>query len=130
MMAGSRDQSRRRRDIGFSRILFVFFFVVLGAGCPLNSILQAQQIEQVSSRRRVQTVAPVYPEIAKKMNLCGKVRIVARVAPSGKVVSAEVLGGHPVLARAASDAVKRWRYEPAPRETNETAVVSFEAADH
>jgi len=48
------------------------------------------------------------------------------VAPSGKVVATEIVGGHPVLARAAADAILQWRYEPGPQQTEETAVVSFE----
>jgi len=67
-----------------------------------------------------------HPEIAKTLKLSGKVRIIARVAPSGKVVSTEVVGGHPILARAASDAVLQWRYEPAREQTEETAVITFE----
>jgi TonB family protein len=87
---------------------------------------QAQEMERTSYRRTVQRVAPAYPEIAKAMRLSGKVRILAKVAPNGKVVSAQVVGGHPVLARAAADAVLQWRYEPAHEQTDEMAVVTFE----
>lgn len=87
---------------------------------------QAQEMERASYRKTIQRVAPSYPEIAKTMKLSGKVRIVAKVAPSGKVISTEVVGGHPVLARAAADAVLQWRYEPAREETNEMAVISFQ----
>jgi TonB family protein len=45
------------------------------------------------------------------------VRIKAVVAPDGEVKRAEVLGGHPVLADAALEAVKRWKYAPAKLET-------------
>jgi TonB family protein len=39
------------------------------------------------------------------------------------VKEAKVIGGHPVLANAALEAAKRWRFEPAPAET--TGVVEF-----
>jgi TonB family protein len=87
---------------------------------------QAQEIEQTSNRKTVQLVLPAYPKIAKTMKLSGRVRIIAKVAPSGKVVSTEVVGGHPILARAAADAVLQWRYEPARDQTNEIAVITFE----
>jgi len=87
---------------------------------------QAQEMDPASNRKALLRVAPSYPQIAKTMKLSGKVRIVAKVAPSGKVISAEVVGGHPVLARAAADAVMQWRYEPAREETQEMAVISFQ----
>lgn len=90
------------------------------------SVSQAQQIKGPLSRRIEQKVVPVYPELARKMRLTGKVRIIATVAPSGKVVSIQVVGGHPVLARAAADAVMQWRYEPTLQGTNEIAIVSFD----
>ena len=99
---------------------FIFQFGVL----PKPS--QAQEIESASSRKTVERVTPDYPEIAKTMKLSGTVRIVAKVAPSGKVVSTEVLGGHPILARAAVQAVLRWRYEPAREQTDEMATITFE----
>ena len=103
-------------------VLGVFVFQIAVLARPL----QAQEIEASSNRKTVQRVAPAYPEIAKTLKLSGKVRIIARVAPSGKVVSTEVVGGHPILARAASDAVLQWRYEPAREQTEETAVITFE----
>jgi TonB family protein len=103
-------------------VLGLFIFPVTLIASPS----QAQEIEQTSNRRTVQRVAPAYPEIAKTMKLSGKVRIIAKVAPSGKVVSIEIVGGHPILARAAADAIMQWRYEPAREQTDEIAVISFE----
>jgi outer membrane biosynthesis protein TonB len=39
------------------------------------------------------------------------------------VKNAQLVGGHPVLANAALDAVKRWRYEAGKEET--TGIVEF-----
>ena len=104
------------------------FLLTVSSFIAFSSILQAQEqgIERVSQRKTVQQVAPTYPEMAKTLKLSGKVRIIAKVAPSGKVVSAEVVGGHPILARAATDAVLQWRYEPGPQQTSEIAVITFE----
>ena len=74
-------------------------------------------------RRAKSKVQPEYPELAKKMNISGTVKIEVVVAPNGTVKSARVVGGHPVLANAALDAAKKWRFEPASTES--TGVIDF-----
>jgi TonB family protein len=83
------------------------------------SPISAQDKER---KTRFQT-KPTYPELAKKMNLSGKVRIEVTIAPDGTVKSSRIIGGHPVLAEAAKDAVNRWKYEAASGETMQ--VVEF-----
>ena len=71
--------------------------------------------------RRLKTqVQPIMPEIARRMNLKGTVRLEIEIAPEGTVKSTKVLGGHPVLIQCAQDAVRKWRYEPGP--TTRTVV--------
>ena len=74
-------------------------------------------------RRAKSKVQPAYPELARKMNITGTVKIEVVVAPNGSVKDARVVGGHPVLANAALDAAKKWRFEPAPAES--TGVIEF-----
>lgn len=74
-------------------------------------------------RRAKSKVQPSYPDLAKKMNIAGTVKIEVVVAPNGSVKDARVVGGHPVLAGAALDAAKKWRFEPAPGES--TGVIDF-----
>ncbi|HZQ24119.1 MAG TPA: energy transducer TonB [Terriglobales bacterium] len=82
----------------------------------------AQQQEELT--RKVKTkVAPSYPEIARRMNLSGTVKLEVVVAPNGSVKSTKIIGGHPLLASSAIDAVKKWRFEPASDET--TGIVEF-----
>ena len=57
------------------------------------------------------------------MNISGTVKIEVTVAPNGTVKEARIVGGHPVLAGAALDAAKKWRFEPAPTES--TGVIDF-----
>ncbi len=57
------------------------------------------------------------------MNISGTVKIEVVVAPNGTVKDARVVGGHPVLANAALDAAKKWRFEPAAAEN--TGVIDF-----
>jgi TonB family protein len=86
--------------------------------------VRAQQPQSEEIARRVKTkVAPLYPELARKMNITGTVKVEVVVAPNGTVKDARVVGGHPVLASSALDAVKKWRFEPAPVES--TGVIDF-----
>ena len=62
-------------------------------------------------------IPPTYPDIARKMNLAGTVKLEVTVAPNGTVKDTKVIGGNPILVNAAVDAVKRWRFEPANDET-------------
>jgi protein TonB len=77
------------------------------------------------SKRKVKTkTAPMYPELAKRMNVSGKVKIEVVITPDGRVKSTRVVGGHPLLVQACQDAVKEWKFVPAPEES--TQVVEFE----
>ncbi len=86
--------------------------------------VRAQQAQTEDTARRVKSkVAPAYPELARRMSLTGTAKIEVVVSPNGTVKDARVVGGHPVLANAALDAVKKWRFEPAPAES--TGVIDF-----
>ncbi len=87
----------------------------------------AQQTQNDEIVRRAKTkVQPLYPELARKMNLVGTVKIEVVVAPNGTVKDARVVGGHPVLAGAALDAAKKWRFEPASTEGSGVIEFKFE----
>lgn len=88
---------------------------------PLSG--QAQQAEDEFSRKAKSKVQAVYPELARRMNLSGTVKVEVVVLPNGTVKGARVMGGHPVFANAALDAVKKWRFEPAAMES--TGIVDF-----
>ena len=75
------------------------------------------------ARRAKSKVEPTYPELARRMNISGTVKIEVVVAPNGTVKDARVVGGHPVLATSALDAAKRWRFEPATAES--TGIIDF-----
>lgn len=76
-----------------------------------------------SGRRIKNRVSPQYPELARRVNAKGTVKIEVVIAPNGTIRATKVIGGHPLLATAAEDAVKKWRYEPASEET--TTVIEF-----
>jgi TonB family protein len=99
--------------------------VVLSIGLTVGPMqVRAQQTQSDELVRRAKTkVQPAYPELARKMNIVGTVKIEVVVAPNGTVKEARVVGGHPVLAGAAQDAAKKWRFEPASVES--TGIIDF-----
>jgi TonB family protein len=59
------------------------------------------------------------------MQLRGKVKVEATVAPSGVVKSTHVIGGSPLLSRAAVEAIEKWKWVPAAEESKELVELSF-----
>jgi TonB family protein len=102
------------------------FVLSAGAIAILSGVASAAQSGSTDeSKRKVKSkTAPVYPELAKRMNVAGKVKIEVVVSPDGHVKTTRVVGGHPLLVQACQDAVKEWKFVPAPEET--TQVVEFE----
>jgi TonB family protein len=59
------------------------------------------------------------------MALQGAVKVEALVGPDGSVKSVEIKGGHPVLAQAAANTVRRWKWEATAHESHELVEVKF-----
>lgn len=92
----------------------------------LVSFALAQQGANDADYRPVKVrVEPVYPAIARQLKLRGTVQLQAIVSPDGAVKEVVVVGGHPLLAQAASRAVMQWRYQVAGRETTEHIKINF-----
>ena len=87
--------------------------------------VMAQDGTAVGGRRVMERAAPVYPELARRLGLQGTVKLQVTVGPDGAVKQSEVLGGNPVLAKAAQDAVRKWRWAAAPQETKEQVQLNF-----
>ena len=92
----------------FLTAVFLMLFALFVQAQP--SLAQQEQPE--STRKIVTRVVPLYPEMARTLNLRGTVKAEAVVRPNGMVKSVDVRGGHPVLVRAAQDAIYRWKWEP------------------
>lgn len=74
--------------------------------------LPAPVSRAISGGQLVHRVEPVYPAQARLLRLEGTVILAATVIEDGTVREVKVVEGPPVLAEAAMDAVKRWRYKP------------------
>lgn len=68
---------------------------------------------------------PEYPEVAKRLNLTGKVKLQIVIAPDGHVRLTRPIGGHPVLVQSAENAVKDWKFVPDSAETIQMVEVEF-----
>ena len=88
-------------------------------------LLQSAMLLADDNRKVVKQVTPVYSEIARRANLSGTVKVEVTIAPNGAVKSAKLVGGHPLLADSALEAVKGWKYEPAATESTTIVVFNF-----
>lgn len=80
-------------------------------------------------KRKVKSkTSPTYPELARRMNVTGKVKIEVVITPDGHVKSTRVVGGHPLLVQACQDAVKEWKFLAAPEETTQIVEFDFHGA--
>jgi TonB family protein len=86
---------------------------------------QAGFVQSAGSRALSSSAPPGIPDVARRMNLAGTVKLQVLVRPDGTVKEVRVLGGHPLLADAAQQAVRQWRYRPGPSETTEVVRISF-----
>ena len=60
----------------------------------------------------VHYVKPVYPQIAIQTRTQGTVELHAVISREGVIESLQLVSGHPLLSRAALEAVRQWRYRP------------------
>jgi TonB family protein len=76
------------------------------------SLVKVNISQGVSQGLLIKRVQPRYPQNALAMHLQGAVQLGAMIDKEGKIVNLQVLKGDVMLARAAMDAVRQWRYKP------------------
>ena len=79
---------------------------------PTPSLATLKISQGVSQGLLIKRVQPKYPPAALATHTQGAVQIEATINKEGNVTNLRVLSGHPVLAKAALDAVRQWRYKP------------------
>jgi len=100
-----------------------YAFIVVEARPDLP---EPKRADGVVEPRVVEKVKPLYPEEARKSKVQGVVVVSLALAPDGSVADTTVLrAAGSGLTEAALDAVKRWRYEPAPGNETRVVVVSI-----
>jgi protein TonB len=80
------------------------------AKAPSSELLEVP--EDFADDQIVHRVHPTYPKQARARKLHGTVVLEAIVSKKGSVDSLQLVSGDSVLAQAAADAVKQWKYKP------------------
>jgi periplasmic protein TonB len=60
----------------------------------------------------VRKVQPTYPPLARQARIQGSVLLQAEISKAGDIENLRLISGHPMLAPAAIEAVKQWKYKP------------------
>jgi protein TonB len=81
----------------------------VASGAPTSGAIRMGG--NVQAARIISRVPPVYPVEARKAGISGNVRLHIIVAKDGTVEQVELVSGHPLLAPAAIDAVRQWKYQ-------------------
>jgi TonB family protein len=114
--------------MGPKSILKMALLIALVSAMLCASVARGQEAGTAATSRKPKTkVTPEYPALARQLNVTGKVKLEVTIAADGHVVSARTIGGSPLLVGAATDAVKKWRYEPGSKESSE--IVEFNFSD-
>ena len=103
-----------------SLVLLLVTSFLLGFG--VDSGLAQQMAEQ---RKVTNKVVPMYPLVARNLNLSGTVKLEAVVLANGELKSVQVKGGNPLLVQSAQNAVHEWKWEKTDRESVETVEFHF-----
>jgi protein TonB len=99
---------------------------------PKPSLATVKVSQGVSQGLLIKRVQPKYPQSALAVHTQGAVQIEATINKEGNVVNPKVLHGDQVLARAAVEAVRQWRYKPyyldgEPVEIQTEITITFKA---
>jgi TonB family protein len=99
---------------------------------PKLSATTLKVSQGVSQGLLIKRVQPQYPQAALAMHAQGAVQIEATIGKEGNVTNVKVLSGEAILARAAVEAVRQWRYKPyyldgTPVEIQTQITINFKA---
>jgi periplasmic protein TonB len=79
---------------------------------PPVSAEHTVRLSHMSEGDLVRKVAPAYPPLARSARIQGTVVLQAEISKDGTIQNLQLISGHPMLAPAAIEAVKQWRYKP------------------
>ncbi len=102
---------------------------VLAQGVVLALAVSVAVPARAGGERAVKSrVAPVYPELARRMRITGSVRVEATVNSEGKVLSVRTVSGNYALSPAAEEAVSKWRFAPGTETSTVDIDINFNLA--
>jgi protein TonB len=106
---------------------------IVGSSAPPPPVARPERIRVssgVAAGLKIHDVDPVYPQMAKIAHIQGDVTLSAKISKTGSIEDLKIVSGHPLLAQAAMEAVKQWKYKPyglngEPVEIETTILVHF-----
>src|ERR1035441_10741034 len=78
---------------------------------PAPEVQRVRVSSGVATRLLIKKVQPNYPEEAKHAGIQGRVLLQAEISKDGAVQNLLLISGHTMLAQAAIEAVKKWKYK-------------------
>jgi TonB family protein len=86
----------------------------------------------VSQGLILKKVSPMYPLLARQLRKEGTVELLATISKKGDITGVKVLSGDAMLAKAAQEAVRQWKYRPyllngVPVEIQTQVTINFKA---
>jgi periplasmic protein TonB len=88
---------------------------IIGSTAAIPKVATPQRVrvsQGVSSGLLIRKVQPNYPPLARQARIQGQVVLQAEISKDGTIQNLQLISGHPMLAPAAIEAVKQWRYKP------------------
>jgi periplasmic protein TonB len=82
------------------------------AAVPKVAVQRVRVSSGVSTGLLIRKVTPNYPPLARQARIQGQVVLQAEISKEGTIQNLQLISGHPMLAPAAIEAVKQWRYKP------------------
>jgi len=110
--------------------------IISGTPTAVPKVATPQRVrvsQGVSQGLLIHQVKPSYPPLARQARIQGTVVLQAVIGKDGNIQGLKVVSGHPMLAPAALEAVKQWKYKPyylngEPVEVDTTINVNFTLA--
>jgi protein TonB len=83
---------------------------------PLAAAIRPQVTKRVHmgvmEASLIYRVVPTYPAMAQQIHVQGKVVFTAVISKAGTIENLQLVSGHPILVKAAEEAIRQWRYKP------------------
>lgn len=97
---------------------------------PRPAAVKPLVISHLAEANLLHRVQPGYPPMAREAHVQGTVELRAIISKTGTIEKLVVVRGHPMLAGAAIEAVRQWRYRPyllnnEPVEVETNIIVNF-----
>jgi len=82
------------------------------AALPKVAVQRVRVSQGVASGYLIRKVQPNYPPLARQARIQGQVVLHAEISKEGLITNLQLISGHAMLAPAAIEAVRQWRYKP------------------